>query len=556
MHSKTHRGTSSPLLLALFILLCLLAALAAPVVPANAGILQVRQFGSSVDGSTQPYLEYRPTGWNPALEYPLRIELHGRGGDMFDHADTAVTNGADRHGYVVAFPDGRVPWSYYLDSDDYGPGEADFFDMIDHVRANRLIDADRIYISGGSMGGFGSWAVALRNPGYFAAIAPGMAWTDCFQHWDANEYLFTENLAVALGGPPGTSDAVDAGWYQHSARFLIENAVHLPVSVWHGEQDLAIYNHLDYWPYMQAHHVTDTPGFVDSRGAAVTMSELAADSPGNYLSETHWHPTAGHNWRVVCNQEGIYDFFDAQTRDPNPRSVRLQSYDDVHVLYGWLTQVPWEPNTTQVSWTRAEREPETNALAISFHGPHTARVDLAESELLTTEALTITSESHEGYVGDGAIDLDGDWSAPGPITVLRDGIPLVEPVDYTLLPTRLSILAFDTSTPHTFVVSPGTSSVVQDGDAATARPTVRLLTGNPLRGQREATWSIESDQPGSAVLVAVDGSLAGRWDLEAGANTISWDGRRTGGRAAAPGAYILRASTSRAAVSARLVVLP
>lgn len=44
--------------------------------------------------------------------------------------------------------------------------------MIDDVLAKYNIDRHRVYLTGLSMGGFGTWDLAIRYPDYFAAIAP------------------------------------------------------------------------------------------------------------------------------------------------------------------------------------------------------------------------------------------------------------------------------------------------------------------------------------------------------------------------------------------------
>ena len=45
-------------------------------------------------------------------------------------------------------------------------------DVIAEVRRAYRIDPDRIYMTGHSMGGYGTWSVAINHPEIFAAIAP------------------------------------------------------------------------------------------------------------------------------------------------------------------------------------------------------------------------------------------------------------------------------------------------------------------------------------------------------------------------------------------------
>jgi predicted peptidase len=44
--------------------------------------------------------------------------------------------------------------------------------MIDDVLARYNVDRHRVYLTGLSLGGFGTWSLAMRYPQYFAAIAP------------------------------------------------------------------------------------------------------------------------------------------------------------------------------------------------------------------------------------------------------------------------------------------------------------------------------------------------------------------------------------------------
>jgi predicted peptidase len=44
--------------------------------------------------------------------------------------------------------------------------------LLDHIQARYAVDAKRIYLTGYSTGGFGVWAMAIRYPQRFAALAP------------------------------------------------------------------------------------------------------------------------------------------------------------------------------------------------------------------------------------------------------------------------------------------------------------------------------------------------------------------------------------------------
>lgn len=44
--------------------------------------------------------------------------------------------------------------------------------LVDEIAAQQKVDTRRIYLTGLSLGGFGTWSVGLKNPQRFAAIAP------------------------------------------------------------------------------------------------------------------------------------------------------------------------------------------------------------------------------------------------------------------------------------------------------------------------------------------------------------------------------------------------
>lgn len=61
----------------------------------------------------------------------------------------------------------RVGWSQT---------EADLLGMIDYVFGNYKADRSRLYLTGLSYGGFGSWYMASKHPELFAAVAPVVGW--------------------------------------------------------------------------------------------------------------------------------------------------------------------------------------------------------------------------------------------------------------------------------------------------------------------------------------------------------------------------------------------
>jgi mannose-6-phosphate isomerase-like protein (cupin superfamily) len=93
------------------------------------------------------------------------------GGDensMFDgYNNGALKREAERLGFAVVCPKGRETASMYR-----GSAEQDVLDVLAEVRRDYRIDANRIYLMGHSMGGYGTWSVAMAHPDLFAALGP------------------------------------------------------------------------------------------------------------------------------------------------------------------------------------------------------------------------------------------------------------------------------------------------------------------------------------------------------------------------------------------------
>ena len=129
-----------------------------------------RAYLSKVDRTLQPYRIFVPNGYDASKPTPLVVALHGMGGDensMFSGYDGVLEPAAQKHGFIVVCPKGRQPASMYR-----GSAEQDVMDVIVEVRRDYDIDASRIYLMGHSMGGYGTWSVAMDHPDLFAAIGP------------------------------------------------------------------------------------------------------------------------------------------------------------------------------------------------------------------------------------------------------------------------------------------------------------------------------------------------------------------------------------------------
>jgi predicted peptidase len=122
-----------------------------------------------VNPTRYKYLLYHPDGaGDPGRAWPLLAFLHGAG-ECGDDLALVKRNGPPRRiaegawlPFVVVAPQcRRRGWD--LAALDL---------MLDGVMAAHRVDPDRVYLTGLSMGGFGTFAWATARPDRFAAIAP------------------------------------------------------------------------------------------------------------------------------------------------------------------------------------------------------------------------------------------------------------------------------------------------------------------------------------------------------------------------------------------------
>jgi predicted peptidase len=118
------------------------------------------------------YLLHLPANYDAGgTSYPLILFLHGSGrrGDDIEqvsgYAIPKIAEEQDDFPFIAVSPQcpAQSFWQPELEA-----VEALMVDVIETYN----VDESRICLTGNSMGGFGSWALAIRNPGLFAAVAP------------------------------------------------------------------------------------------------------------------------------------------------------------------------------------------------------------------------------------------------------------------------------------------------------------------------------------------------------------------------------------------------
>ena len=175
-----------------------------------------------VGAASYPYQVYVPSNWTKKKKWPVVLFLHGageRGDDGLIQTEVGIGSLIRRH------PD-RVPAIVVLPqcAKDRWWSEAEMqsqaLKALDQTMKEFNGDATRVYLTGLSMGGHGSWVMASNNPGKFAAIVP-----------ICGPARITNRYGVKVSAELSAEDS-----YQKFAQKIGKT----PVWVFHGDADPAV----------------------------------------------------------------------------------------------------------------------------------------------------------------------------------------------------------------------------------------------------------------------------------------------------------------------------
>jgi len=210
-----------------------------------------KRIEKKVDGK---YLLYLPDGYakGAGKKWPMMMFLHGAGerGDDLSlvkiHGPANIVESGKDFPFILVSP--QCPKDkWWSDSEQLLFLNA----LLDEIIAEYDVDQSRIYLTGLSMGGFGTWALAIERPERFAAIAP-----------------------VCGGG----------------MKFLTSRLKNVPTWVFHGEDDNVV-------PLSYSESMVDA---LKLAGGDVRLTV---------------YPKVGHDsWRNAYADEKLYEWFLSQRR--------------------------------------------------------------------------------------------------------------------------------------------------------------------------------------------------------------------------------------------------
>ncbi|NLX14191.1 MAG: prolyl oligopeptidase family serine peptidase [Phycisphaerales bacterium] len=212
-----------------------------------------RQFEATVALDVAcPYLLYLPGDYGrDEQRWPLILFLHGAGerGNNLElvkkHGLPRIIQNRTDFPFIVVSP--QCPRGRWWDN-------RVLIALLDEIMARYAVDPERVYLTGLSMGGFGTWSLAIEHPDRFAAIAP-----------------------VCGGGIP----------------YLLDRIRHLPVWAFHGARDNVV-------PLFESKRMVDVLERMGGQARLTVYPEATHDS-----------------WTATYNNPKLYDWF-LEHRRPGP----------------------------------------------------------------------------------------------------------------------------------------------------------------------------------------------------------------------------------------------
>jgi predicted peptidase len=169
----------------------------------------------SIHGTIYEYEVFLPAGWSPRRRWPIILFLHGageRGSDGLVQTQVgigeAIRKNRSRFPAIVVMPQCPIDhWWVTADMEELALAS------LGEASKEFKGDAKRIYLTGLSMGAYGTWDIAAKNPHKFAAIVPisgGIAVPEIEKHMhpdlaDASypdEPASYANVAAKIGKTP------------------------------------------------------------------------------------------------------------------------------------------------------------------------------------------------------------------------------------------------------------------------------------------------------------------------------------------------------------------
>jgi len=145
----------------------------------------VARIFTNSSGIDMPYRLFIPKDYDTAASYPIIMYLHGGGGAGVDNIKQ-ITGGNTNGAHVWVTSENQAKYAAFVvapqlsgsnrwnkpDSLRLSRDAQLATDLLEALQQEFSIDPDRIYLTGQSRGGFGTWDIVSKHPDIFAAAVP------------------------------------------------------------------------------------------------------------------------------------------------------------------------------------------------------------------------------------------------------------------------------------------------------------------------------------------------------------------------------------------------
>ncbi|MEZ0326351.1 MAG: prolyl oligopeptidase family serine peptidase [Fimbriimonas sp.] len=322
-----------------------------------------RTFISAIDGSVQ-YFGVAPA-LKPSKDNALVLTLHGASVEGIGQAQAY----APKDWATIVSATNRRPYGF--DWEDWG--RLDALEVLGIAESMFPHDPQRVFLTGHSMGGHGTWHVGTMFPDRFGAIAPSAGWISFWSYaggWQPREPNEVEKLLRTAMNPSDTLQRI---------RNLKDRGVY----ILHGDQD-------DNVPVGQA------------------RTGRAALRPWHRDLQYHEQPGAGHWWGNECvDWPGIFDMFNTRKRDLDPDNIEFITQNPgISGRNAWATieqaMNQGAPSSIKLmrsspAWTRVNVAGTTeNVECLTLRILPNTTIVLDGQRLGPFEASTVTLKKHPG----------------------------------------------------------------------------------------------------------------------------------------------------------------
>jgi predicted peptidase len=197
----------------------------------------------SVSGASYRYQVFVPADFSKKKAWPVILSLHGageRGDDGLLQTDVGI-------GHAIRLKTSRFPFIIVmpqcLEKKVWGEPDmqAQALAALDASIKEFHGDRNRVYLTGLSMGGYGTWEIAATHPGRFAALVPICSGIRPLKDWP--------QLSVAIAADTKTADP-----YAEVARRVATT----PIWMFHGDGDPAV-------PVTESRHMAEALTAVNAK---------------------------------------------------------------------------------------------------------------------------------------------------------------------------------------------------------------------------------------------------------------------------------------------------